>query len=482
MAEERTPPAAGIAGYSVQDLISLTCKALKRYLIPVLIVTALLCGILLYRTKKNYTPLYSSNASFTVSISNDYGTSTQSYNAAAAEQLGKTFPYILQSNMLGSIVANELELSYLPVSVSAKALENTNIFTLTVTGKDSQLVYQVLLSVIRNYPQIAEYVVGDTNLELLDDSGPASAPINRPDYVHAAAKGLLIGLGLLLLLIVWYILTRATVCSPGQIRSILNVRYLGGIPKIKPKKRTHQEKNRLLLSLPDTPQSFTESIRLVRSRLLKSMPQGGVLLVTSTLEGEGKTTLCANLALSLARIGKKVILLDCDIRKPSVEEALRLPVSKKGLRDYLGGMNDALSLLSLDSGGKEKLTLMPGGTPCRNAPELLASDRMRLLLKNLRSAADYVILDTAPAAILTDAATLAPMADGILYTVRHDYADRDKILDGIGSLTESHTPVIGCVLSMTPAELAEGGYYYGYYGGYGAYEKYGDQKKRKASE
>ena len=83
------------------------------------------------------------------------------------------------------------------------------------------------------------------------------------------------------------------------------------------------------------------------------------------------------------------------------------------------------------------------------------------------------------AAILADAASLAPMADGILYTVRHDYADRDKILDGIGALAESHTPVIGCVLNMTPAALAEGGYYYGYYGSYG---KYAYQSKQEGAE
>lgn len=477
-AEERTSP-AGIAGYSTQDLISLTLKALKRYLIPVLVITGLLCGILLYRTRSNYTPLYTSYASFSVSISNDYGTSTQYYNTAVAEQLGKTFPYILRSNMLSSIVANELGLPYLPASVSAEALENTNIFTLTVTGKDPQQVYDILLSVIRNYPQIAEYVVGDTNLELLDESGIATSPLNQPAYGTAVGKGLLLGAALLCLLILWYILTRATVCSPSQIRSILNVKYLGGIPKIKPKKRTNQKNNKLLLSLPDTPQRFAEAIRLVRSRLEKSMPDGGILMVTSTLEGEGKTTLCVNLALSLARSGKKVILLDCDIRKPSVEDALQIIPSSRGLSDYLNGDNSALSLFSCESGGKEKLTVMAGGTPCRNAPELLSSERMRLLLKNLRGAADYVILDTAPSAILADAASLAPMADGILYTVRHDYADRDKILDGIGALAESHTPVVGCILNMTPASLAEGGYYYGYYG---SYSKYHYQSKPENAE
>ena len=136
--------------------------AKKMFFIPLVLMVlgaALLCG---YRWYK-YSPRYFATATFTVAIQNDLGASTQYYSSATAKQLALTFPSILNSGLLNNTLMKDLGVSALNASISASAVGETNLFSMSVTASNAQYAYDVLQSVIKNYPEIAEYVVGNTN-------------------------------------------------------------------------------------------------------------------------------------------------------------------------------------------------------------------------------------------------------------------------------------------------------------------------------
>ena len=167
-------------------------RVAKRLLLPGILLILLLAAFFCWRTYRSYSPQYQASASFTVYVTNPLQAEVRTYNTATAEQMQKTFPYILTSGALSSKVMKELGISSMP-KVTASVLSNTNIFTLTVTSGEAQLAYDVLNDVIAYYPSIAEFVVGPTDMYLLDESGLPTAPANSRDYTSAVKKGLVLG-------------------------------------------------------------------------------------------------------------------------------------------------------------------------------------------------------------------------------------------------------------------------------------------------
>jgi capsular polysaccharide biosynthesis protein len=121
------------------------------------------------RAHRSYAPSYRAEATFTVTVTNPLYSSVKSYNLAAAEQMAKTFPYILSSDVLGGLVRDRLGVESLP-SITASVLPNTNIFTLTVTSGNPQTAYNTLQAFMDCYPEVAERVVGPTKMNLLSES------------------------------------------------------------------------------------------------------------------------------------------------------------------------------------------------------------------------------------------------------------------------------------------------------------------------
>jgi capsular exopolysaccharide synthesis family protein len=219
-----------------------------------------------------------------------------------------------------------------------------------------------------------------------------------------------------------------------------------------------------------------------------------ILMVTSSVAGEGKSTVAANLAISMALKGKKVILVDCDLRNPSVGRIFNASEGNPGLVAVLNGkatLDEAL----VEVKNKEvasKLWLMPGADKESRLVEILGSEDMRSLIDRLREKADVVILDTPPSAVLVDAMMLVKHVDGIAYVVMRDYARRNIIFDGVQELSTSGAPIMGCILNGGRTRSGKYGYYghYGYgrygYGRYGyGYGHYGygyGESKKSASE
>ena len=436
----------------------------------VFILLPLLFGAVnFFRVSTSYTPTYLAESTVSISVVGNDGNATN--NARTAEQLGKIFPYILTSSAMKDIIADDLGMSYVPGTIRVTNVAGTNLLTIQVYGSDANLAYSVMQSVIKTYPEVSQHVVGRTTVEVIDDSG-VPVDTSRGEILRGSiTKGILIGLALSALILLFYMLTFRTVLNSRDIRRITNVEYLGTLPVYNQRKRRKSDANGINILRDNTQHDYLEAIRVIRTRLARKLKNKKVFMVTSSLPGEGKSTVAVNLALSFAMQNKKVALVDCDLRNPSTLEVLNLKGDYPGIAKYLAGectLED--TLLSYENKGT-KMTILPG-TMERGAdrPDLLRSRRMHKLIDRLRSENDLVVLDTPPSAMLADAEMVVKYADAAVYVVMCDYARSRYIQKGIRELKETGIDIKGIILNAGK-ESSSSGYGYGYGYGYGSYGK-----------
>lgn len=349
------------------------------------------------------------------------------------------------------------------------------LFTLTATGSDPQAVYDTLLAAIEVYPAAATTILGDTQIQVIDQPvEPSAAPINANTALQTGIRRGVVGLVLGLVLVALLSLTRRTVHSAEDLHRLISLSCLSSIPAVRRGKRTRREAPSLLLTHADTGSDFSEAMRNLSLKLQRITSKHGakVVLITSTVPGEGKTTVASNLALALAAEGKRVILIDGDLRKQSLKPLFGIGAHSDGLVEVLSGKAKNFRLLPVPD---SSLLLLSGDGTVAQPQRLLGSPRMGQILELLRQKLDYILIDTPPAGVLSDAAALAKYADGAIYVVRQDMANSVQIVNSVQSLSGA-VPLYGCVLNCTQAGTTRSGYRYGYrYGyqyGYSSYSHY----------
>lgn len=420
---------------------------------------------------RSYTPSYTAYASFVIKAKTPYGYSESYSSKATAGQMSKTFPYILKSGALQQVVLEDLGLETMPAVIQAESTADTALFTLKVSAKNPQTAYDVLQSVIKNYPQVAEYIIGATQLTQMDESGVPKEPSNPPNYTRQAKTGALAGAGVFVLFLLLYAMGRRTVRREEDLKNRFSIPMLGSIPLIRRKKRGKSAKQTILLTKEGGSSRFGEPVRAIRMRLLKEAREKGIrcLMVTSAVAGEGKSTTAVNLALSMAHKGMKVVLVDGDLRNPSVASILGIK-SKYGISHLLQGEAELKEVQK--PAGDSGLLVIPGVKQMKSPTGLLSSENMQKLITELLGTADYVIIDTPPCTAMSDASVLARMVQGIVMVVRQDFARLEKVASGFEILVETGTPIAGYILNGTEVGITGYGHGYGYGYGYG-YGKYG---------
>ena len=453
-------------------------KGAKRFWLILLVVILALGGVFFARAYRSYSPVYSANATFTINSDDSSLYSSSSYlNSRTASQIVNTFPYILNSGLLQKKVAEELGTEGVPGSISTETLGSTNMITIVVTSSDPQAAYDVLGAVIKHYPEVAEPVIGEVKMTLLDMSDVPETASNPPSYKRTVVKGMIAGAALCFCVLLLYAFTRSTIHEEEDFKKMLNIDCICAIPQIIFKKRGKEFRKDISIYNKRISQTFLEAVRVLRARIEKDAAKNDlkVFLVTSAAPGEGKSTIAANIAMALSMRGAKVVLVDCDLRNPSVRERLYLKEEGNGLYEYLAKKVELDQILEWNE--TYKMHVVPGGEAISNGSELIDSQRMKKMLKELKEMTDYVILDTAPVGVLTDTAILAESADAALFVVKQDYASRSSILEGIGQLAESKIYISGCILNGAQAGIGGYGYknyrYYNKYGNYLAGSHYG---------
>lgn len=464
----------------ISELLSRFFRELKKLWLPAIIVTAAFAALFALRAKMNYTPMYQSRAMFTVSSgysSDDILSYSYYYDNEAAKQLAAAFPYMLGTDVMNELVKNELGVSYINGSIRAEAVADTNLFILTVTSSDPQDAYDILEAVIASYPRVALYMVDYSQVIMKSEPTVPTAPYNSFSWKGSAVKGGMLGLGLSCLAALVLAMMRKTIFSAADLKASANVPILASVARTSAKKR-RSGKGIISLTHAGVDPDFVEAMRGLRIKLLRAMTEPGaqVILVTSTLPGEGKTTISANLALSLASSGLRTVLIDTDLRKQDTKAAVGVNDTRPGLPEYMTDSNiKVASMLSPVPGSSLEVIC---STAAKRRPPMNAH-KLEQLIERLRPDYDYIVLDTPPCGIISDAKFICRCADAIVYVVRHDYASRNQIVDSMQELADQKAKLTGCVLNDTPAVSHSKRYGYGQYGygkyGYGktGYKKYG---------
>ena len=450
-------------------------SSFKRLWIVVLVLALGLGAFSFFRTRSTYVPAYKAEATVAVYSAGE----GSSANPRSAAQLGTVFPYILTSGILKDVIMEDLGVTSLPANIKVTNVEETNLVTISVSSDDPDKSYQTLLSIIRNYPKVAEYVVGETVMEIVDDSGIPSDSGQEVAVRGNAVRGALIGLVLGLGVVAMHMLMFRTIRSSKDVKSFSNVDHLGTLPIYRKKKRRSGFSGINILE-HNVQQDYLESIRLIRTRVMRKLEESGhkVLMVTSSVPGEGKSTVAANLAISLSGKNKRVVLVDCDLRHPSLREVFQFHEDQPGIIEVLAGREELKDVLvSYKRYGINLSVIFGSSKNLTNHSGVLGTDKMGKIIEELKKDYDIVLLDTPPSATLVDALLVAKYADEALYVIMADYARRSVVVGGMQELKNTGIEIGGFILNGSKGSI--GGYYghsyYGYKSRYYEEEKKEDQ-------
>lgn len=236
-----------------------------------------------------------------------------------------------------------------------------------------------------------------------------------------------------------------------------------------------------LITLKEPRSPVSEAYRSIRTSINYSSVDKPLqtFMVTSTDPGEGKTTTLGNLAIVFAQTNKKVLVVDCDLRKPRVHTVFDCENSV-GLSNLLTQEDEIPLEEVLQPSTLDNLKILTSGPKLPNPSEWLGSNKMKKLLKAMTDYADIVILDTPPTMAVTDAVVLAPQTDGVVLVIRSGRTHRDALKNTIGQIRAANARILGVVLNDVDASQSAYSYRYGSKGKYAAYnEYYGTEPKKK---
>ncbi len=453
-------------------------KRLKKLWLLVLVLCLLGGGLNFFRARVSYYPMYQCKTflSVTSGFSSDSVFAGDSYyDRNTAQVIANTFPQLISTEYMRDLIMARLGKDWINGSISASAVAETTMLELKVTSSSPQDAYDILMAVIDAYPQAAVYMVDDPIIELRQEPTVPTEPMNRFSPAGSLVKGALAGLLLGLALTAVYALLTPTVDSASGLKRVLNLPLLAAFPLVTRKKRRAEV--RPLITSEDNP-NLSEALRGLRTKVRKHLEETGgkVVLLTSTIPGEGKTTVSTNLALSLADEGHRVVLVDADLRNQTVAQLFRASQRNAGLMDCL--KNPRMSVLEcVKAIPGSDLEYISGASTSRHHYSLDAKN-IRRVMDELCQHYDYVVVDTPPCSVVSDTALLSRYADCVLYVVKADYASQNQILDAVTGLHQREVTLTGCVFNGAPLRSTKHGYGYGYGYGYGKKYGYGEKKKR----
>ena len=410
-------------------------------------------------------PKYESSVSFFVSTPPGAdGTALQADQYA--QRRVNSYVGLLTSEVLANrIIADsgvDLTPAQVSASITASADLNTVLLNATVTDTSPERATAIATALSKQFGLLVGELdnrgsADNANVQLNVISGPTYNPDPvSPRKTLNIGLGFLVGLALGLALAILRQLLDTTIRTPQVLQTVTDVPVLGMIANERSARRS-----------PLIVDMHARSIRAEALRQLRTNLQFtdaarpvGVLVVTSSIESEGKSSTSTNLALAFAAYGKRVLLIDADLRRPKVAEYLGLE-GDVGLTNLLVGQAAIDDVLQ--PWGESGLVVLPSGTVPPNPSELLGGESMATLLQSLRQRFDMIVIDTPPLLPVTDAAVASRLADGAIVVVRYGKTTRHQLATALRSLTAVDARVLGTVLTMTPNKGAEAYKTYGYH-------------------
>ena len=437
-----------------------------------LVIAAGLIAVMLSLTalQSLHRPEYTASATLAVSVKSG-GYSSVLSNLSLSSEIADTFTKLFESNMFGGIASNHLGANSLPGRLSASVLPETNLLVLRVTADAPEDAFRTLQLLLENYDTVSEYVFQNVILKELDSPTMPTSPSNPVNRGQVLKRALLGGAGAMVAALLAIAVLSDTVQTSEAVRRKLDVKLFAALH--------HEEKNKtlrtklkkanrgLLITMPVASFYFTEEVYKLGMKVDYAARHGErkVILVTSVAENEGKSTVAANLALSLNQGGRKVLLIDADFHKAAQYKLFHCKPGTE-LTDMIRGTAPyAPEYLE-----QQKLYTLFALKSTDSAAELISSPGMAALLQKAREEMDYIVIDSPPMALFSDVEALADQADLSLLVVRQDVTPARRINDTVDVLNQCRAELLGCVFNDVrgmPFSNDHHGYGYGYGDGYG---------------
>ncbi len=434
------------------------------------------------------TPIYDANIELFVSTpSSAIDISALAQGSSFSQQRVKSYAQIINGPETLDAVRQELHLTVsaedLAKKIKASAPLDTVLINVTVSDSDPVHAANIANSVGKQFANTVNNLELGTNgtgssaikVSVVKNALPPKFP-SSPKKAINLLLGLILGFGLGLGLSILRVIFDNTVKNETDLDEtpLLAVIAFDKEASTKP-----------LISQISKWSARTESFRQLRTSLqyLKADNPPQVISVTSAFPGEGKTTTSINLALSLVMAGHKTILVEADLRRPKILTYLGIATEKPGLSELLSGKlpqaegkNLAETILTLEDQG---LDIISSGHMPPNPTELLDSEALKTLIATLRTKYDFVIIDSPPSLLVSDAQVISTNVDGTLLVLRAGKTRKNQYLGTRDSISAVGGKILGALLNMVPDSKLQGDYGYKYSGGYGGKYSYGKYRYRK---
>ena len=304
------------------------------------------------------------------------------------------------------------------------------------------------------------------NAKIIDAAIPDDSPV-APKKTMILLAALMLGAGIPVCVIYLIGLAQVTIEGRADVEKLTTLPVIGDIPV------ADDLKGSSIAVFENQNNLMSETFRGIRTNLQFLLEEGQkVVMVTSTVSGEGKSFVSANTAISLSLLGKKVVIVGLDIRKPGLNKVFNLSTKEQGITQFLTDPKRNIMDLVQQSDINANLFILPGGAVPPNPTELLARKGLEEAIEQLKQYFDYIVLDTAPVGMVTDTQLISRVADLTVYVCRADYTRKSEFALVNELATTNKLPRIGIAINGLDLKKKKYGYYYGY-GKYGKYYGYG---------
>lgn len=414
-----------------------------------------------------YVPQYGTSMTATLSGGED-----TFKNIDKVQSYVNTLDYLMNSNNAKSYVKKKMPISKTTYKAEV-TLKQANVVKIKVTADTKREAYFSIKYLNDWYRENTERYSFPYNITVLKESKFSTKPVNPNSHIKNFLIGA-VGSGFVLsCLFGLYFFLRDTIKSEEEVDNKLDTRLYAKLPFEVKKREDARNKKAILITSLKTSFFFRESINKLRSKVEASSDKHGYksFMITSAYENEGKSSVAANLALALAKNGRKVVLVDADFNKPAVFKIFDLDGSKS-LNKAIEGTSSWRSQVVSDRSG---LDLLPCSQDSLKSELLTNSKKLDEIMKELREEYDFVIVDTCPAYLLNEPMAMNELVDATLFIVRQDYATSDVINETVKRLTYVKDNVLGVVFKNVVSEGNKGTNNYNNRYGYNKYRVRGDK-------
>ncbi len=456
----------------IMKLACMISYVLKRWKLIVLIALIGAMGFDTVRTLM-YHPRYQASVSATLgSEQNTYSQldTTQAYI--------RSLSYIFNGQNVQSYLQERLGNEDSTLTCSVNSVNDTNVVNISVQADTRRDAWFGLQYVLDWYRTNGDKYHFNYDLNVTQTNPISEAPVSANSHVRNLMMG---GIGggvfitAVLLLLAYF---SDTIKTPAEITTRIDCRMLARLPK-EHKRRGIRfwKKNReaLLITSLKTSFRYKEAVKKLRSRIEESSRKHGyqTIMVTSVMENEGKSSIAANLAISLAKGGHHVLMIDADIRKPSLDRILNMD-TEHSLNAALTGKDWKKEVMHSE---RFHMDVLCSIQDLENAEKLLSSEQMKKLLEEAKQSYEFVIVDTSPAAGLSDPLIISEHCDASLLVIRQNLAGARRINDAIDRLVTVRNNLIGCIYNGAVFDPLSEQKAYGYRYRYNRYSNEGRRRQ-----